>query len=513
MHLGHLVETLRPCQVIGAVDPTTPLLGITDNSKRVRPGFVFVARKGVNAHGKRFVDDALANGSSCVLLEDAKGIDPGGRACLIEVVNLEDRLGRIAYDFYGEPQRLLRLIGITGTNGKTTSACLIQHVLSCIGEPCAYVGTLGAKVGMAASYEPLENTTPGIFEMAEVLNKALLAGARSVAIEVSSHALDQGRMEGLCFQAGVFMNLSHDHLDYHRSMEAYFQAKALLFRSYLKKGGFAGLNVDDPFGRRLFEGFTRGEKLGFGLSAKEGLSAKNITFSLRGTGFELILGEKAIKTVRIPLVGLHNVSNVLATLAVGIGLGFELGALLSEMVRLPQIPGRLELVEPRDSGCLKPCVFVDYAHTPDAVGRVLKTLKRLGRGRLIGVLGCGGDRDPFKRPIMGKLLAEVCDVAVLTQDNPRSEDPLAILKAMEEGASTSAGRFDGKCGYICIRDRGDAIEFALSRAFPEDTVAILGKGHEAYQLIRGVRYPFDDRLVARTVLDAYRPPDFYRPPS
>jgi len=214
--------------------PETLLSGITDHSKRVQPGFVFVARKGVNAHGKYFVAEALANGASCVLLEDANGID-SGHACLIEVPKIEEHIARLAYGFYGNPQRLLRLIGVTGTNGKTTSACLLQQMLSSIGEPCAYVGTLGTRVGMDAPFEPLENTTPGTFEMAECLNKARLAGARAVAIEVSSHALDQGRVDGLCFQAGMFLNLSHDHLDYHCSMEAYFQAKARLFQVYMEK--------------------------------------------------------------------------------------------------------------------------------------------------------------------------------------------------------------------------------------------------------------------------------------
>lgn len=504
MHLGHLLETLGPCRALGAVVPETLLSGITDHSKRVQPGFVFVARKGVNAHGKYFVAEALAKGASCVLLEDAKGID-SGLACLIEAPKIEEHVARIAYGFYGNPQRLLKLIGITGTNGKTTSACLLQQMLSSIGEPCAYVGTLGTRVGTDAPFEPLENTTPGIFEMAECLNKARLAGARAVAIEVSSHALDQGRVDGLCFQGGVFLNLSHDHLDYHGSMEAYFQAKARLFQVYMGKGGFAALNVDDPFGRRLLEDFVQGRKLGFGLCSQKGLSAKNIAFSLQGASFDLVLGSRVIEKARIPLVGLHNVSNVLGALALGVGLGFDLMALVAALERLPQIPGRLERVGPRDGGP-KPCVFVDYAHTPDAVERVLKALKLLSQGRLIGVLGCGGDRDPFKRPIMGKLLAEVCDVAVLTQDNPRSEDPLVILRAMEEGARISARRFDGQSGYVCIPDRSEAIEFALSRALPGDTVAILGKGHEAYQMVRGVRHPFDDRLVARAVLDAYRPP-------
>ena len=505
MHLGHLLETLRPCRASGAVVPETLLSGITDHSKRVQPGFVFVARKGVNAHGRYFVAEALANGAFCVILEDAKGIDPGHHACLIEVPKLEERIARLAYGFYGNPQRLLSLMGITGTNGKTTSACLLQQMLSSVGEPCAYVGTLGARVSVDAPFEPLENTTPGTFEMAECLNKARHAGASAVAIEVSSHALDQGRVDGLCFQAGMFLNLSHDHLDYHCSMEAYFQAKARLFQAYMKKGGFAALNVDDPFGRRLLEGFGHGRKLGFGLCSQKGLSAENIAFSLQGTSFELVLDSKAIEKARIPLVGLHNVSNVLGALALGVGLGFDTRVLVAALEHLPQIPGRLERVGPGDGGP-KPCVFVDYAHTPDAVERVLKALKLLSRGRLFGVLGCGGDRDPFKRPIMGKLLAEACDVAVLTQDNPRSEDPIAILRAMEEGARISARRFDGQSGYVCIPDRSEAIEFAVSRALPGDTVAILGKGHEAYQLVRGVRYPFDDRLVARAVLDAYRPP-------
>lgn len=508
MTLSSLLEHLKPSRIIGYLDPNAPVLGLTDHSANLQPGVVFFARQGAVSHGKLFIDQAMAKGASCIVLEDAQGIDPKN-ACLIEVPQLEERLPAFVYLFYGNPQARLRLIGITGTNGKTTTACLIQGMLSFMGEPCAYLGTLGFKGRPDEAFRPIRNTTPGIFEMSSLLNDALKGGSKTVAMEVSSHALCQGRVRGLSFDLGLFLNLTHDHLDFHGSMEAYFKAKKRLFEDYLAKGGLAVINTDDPYGQKLYSELGQPKALSFGLfSAQADLKATGVQTTLGGTAFDLFWRKEPLGHFQTPLIGFHNVSNVLGAFGVLRALGYDIHPMKPYLETLPQIPGRLERIVCPEGGP-KPWVFVDYAHTPDAVWRVLSTLKGLSSGRLIGVLGCGGDRDPSKRPLMGRMLAELCDLAVLTQDNPRNEDPMKILMAMEEGAKTLSKSIVGDEGFVSLQDRKEAIEYAIKKASPKDTVAILGKGHEDYQLVRGIRYPFDDRVVAKQALQNYQPTKSY----
>lgn len=506
MTLSSLLERLRPSRVIGLINPEEPLVALTDHTACVQPGVVFIARKGIASHGRLFVEEAIAKGASCILVEDAHGID-AKNACLIEIPGLEERLPAFVYGFYGNPGAELRLIGVTGTNGKTTSACLVQGMLSFMGESCAYLGTLGFKRTADESFRPLRNTTPGLFELAALLSETLKGGVRTVAMEVSSHALSQGRISGLSFHSGLFLNLTHDHLDFHGSMEAYFEAKKSLFESYLPQEGWAVIHMDDPYGQRLYRETPQSQKIGFGLlSPQADLRAQGVRTTIQGTGFDLFWRKEALGYFQTPLIGLHNVSNILGTLGVLISLGHRVQPLKPYLEALPQIPGRLERIVSGE-GEPKPWVFVDYAHTPDAVWRVLGTLKELSVGRLIGVLGCGGDRDPSKRPVMGRLLAELCDLAILTQDNPRNEDPNEILRQMEAGAREVQKPMErgGSGGFVILPDRKEAIEYAIKEASVRDTVAILGKGHENYQLVRGIRHPFDDRIVAQQALQSYQP--------
>jgi UDP-N-acetylmuramoyl-L-alanyl-D-glutamate--2,6-diaminopimelate ligase len=464
---------------------------LTDDSRAVEPGCCFVAVRGSGVDGHAFVADAVRGGAAVVVLERAVPV-PAGVIC-VRVSDSREALAKLAaafYGFRGGAGEGFRLVGITGTNGKTTVAWMLRSILQAAGLPSALVGTV--EYDLLAQRRPAPLTTPGSLTLCRHLADARQAGAACAVLEVSSHALDQRRCDGLSFEVGVFTNLSGDHLDYHHTMEAYGDAKRRLFE-LVDTDGWAVLNLDDPLGASLARVVDR-RRFTFALQTScADVAAESITLGRRGT--EFVLRGRAFRSpVRLRIPGGHNVANALAAAAGAEAMGLPPEAICAGLERLAAVPGRLQRVEPDDWPF---SVLVDYAHTDQALASVLAALKPLADGRLICVFGCGGDRDRTKRPRMAAVVGRFADVAYVTSDNPRTEDPQRIIEDILPG-------FDGaaSCRVVVQADRARAIEAAIAEARPLDVVLIAGKGHETYQLIGGRVLPFDDREVALRCLSA-----------
>lgn len=478
------IELLEGLQLLEARgDLGVQVRGISCDSRTVREGELFVAIRGERVDGHKFVGDALAKGASALLVESPPD---GAHVPWARVRSTREALGVVSSRFYGEPSKRLKAVGVTGTNGKTTTTYLLEAILTTWGKQVGVIGTVNYRYH-GYSKEAL-NTTPSSLELQGLLKEMADRGVTHVVMEVSSHALVQRRLKGCHLDVGVFLNLSPEHLDYHKTMEDYLEAKALLFREVLKesqKTPWAIYNADDARVRGVGDELMGLDKLTFG---REGdirpLEAKGGPFGL----------EAVLKTpwgpvkVKSPLLGEHNLYNIMAAVATVLVLGVEQEAIEEGIRRLKGVPGRLEKVSDR------PMVVVDYAHTPDALAKVLDALRPLAKGRVIVVFGCGGDRDRTKRPVMGRIASEKASLVVLTSDNPRGEDPMAIIREIE------AGLVPG-CDYLVIPDRKEAIREAIRRATPDDLVLIAGKGHETYQIIGERRLPFDDREEARKALE------------
>ncbi|MEO5903803.1 MAG: UDP-N-acetylmuramoyl-L-alanyl-D-glutamate--2,6-diaminopimelate ligase [Gemmatimonadaceae bacterium] len=453
--------------------------GIADDSRAVRAGTLFIAVKGSVRDGHEFLTLAEQNGAAVAMVEDAE------RTKLPSIVVREGRKAAAVASgaAYGNPSRALRMIGITGTNGKSTTAGILRHLLDQPGSPSASIGTLGVLFGTEAEVVPggAELTTPGPVELQRVLRELVNRDVKTVAMEVSSHSLDQRRIDGLSFDAAIFTNLTRDHLDYHGTMEAYFTAKAALM-DYLKPNGWAAINVDDANWRGLP---PRRRKICFGVSAEAEVRATEVRFSSTGSEWRLNY-EGESSPVSLPLIGDVNVHNALGAIAVGLSLGMELDSLAQSLADLPQVPGRLEVIAHH------PTVLRDYAHTPDAMERALGAIRPFTAGRLILVFGCGGDRDRGKRPQMGRAAEAGADVVVLTDDNPRTENPQQILDDIEGGMTRGRHRR--------IEGRMAAIEYALNEAHAGDVVLLAGKGHETYQIIGTTKLPFDEKHIVRELI-------------
>ena len=452
---------------------------ITDDSRNVVPGALFIAVRGSARDGHDYLDRARELGATAAMVEDP------ARTTLPSIIVREGRKAAAiaAGAAFGDPSRELRMIGVTGTNGKSTTAGILRHLLDHKGARAASIGTLGVLFGTEAEVVPggTELTTPGPVELQRVLRELVNRDVRTVAMEVSSHSLDQRRIDGLTFDAAVFTNLTRDHLDYHKTMKAYFQAKARLM-DYLEPNGTAVINVDDRNWQKLPD--SR-KKILFGVSARAEVRATEVKYYPTGSEWNLTHGRESVP-VKLPLIGDVNVHNALGAAAVGIIVGLSLQEIATALAVLPQVPGRLEVI------ARNPTVLRDYAHTPDAIERALAAIRPFTEGRIILVFGCGGDRDRGKRAEMGKAAEAGADVVIITNDNPRTEDPEQILDDIEKGMSPGRHRR--------ITRRKSAIESALKEAREGDVVLLAGKGHETYQIVGTAKLPFDEKVIVRELL-------------
>jgi UDP-N-acetylmuramoyl-L-alanyl-D-glutamate--2,6-diaminopimelate ligase len=493
MSRAMLLQELLPD--VAGVPEGLHVTGLSMDSREVLPGHAFVAIAGFGAHGLKFVDQARAAGASAILFEPPAPEDLPAPADAIAVPALRVRLGELADRFHERVTDAMTVVGVTGTNGKTSTVQLIAQAWALSGTTCGTIGTLGA--GLYGQVTPTGFTTPLVLRLHSLLAQMHDAGAQAVAMEVSSHALDQGRVDGVHFDVGVFTNLTRDHLDYHGDMEAYGAAKARLFAWPGLKA--AVVNVDDEFGRALHRELVDAASSPasmrvLAVSSHDGvpadLQARNLALDNRGIGFDLCV-DGAAHAVRSPLLGRFNVDNLLAVAGVLFALGQAPARIADVLGQLQPIHGRMNRLGGERG---QPLVVVDYAHTPDALEQALGSLRAHAQARLLCVFGCGGERDRGKRPQMAAIAEAHADRVFVTDDNPRSEDGDRIV------ADILAG-FARPSEAMVERDRAAAITRAIAEAGPLDIVLIAGKGHEPYQEINGVQHPFDDTQVAQACLE------------
>ena len=488
MTLGKILPGERLKQPMTPELAAADVSGLAYDSRRVQPGVLFFAFPGSHADGRQFAQDALARGAVAVVAESPAPEELAAR--WLQVEHGRQALAEAARNFYGNPGERLGLTGITGTNGKTTTAFLIDSVLRAAGHTTAMIGTIEYHV--AGRVLPAVNTTPESLDLMQLLTELQHAGGTHATMEVSSHALALGRVYALPFHTVVFTNLTRDHLDFHGTMEAYFAAKQLLFAG---AGGpppkFAVLNRDDGYARQI-KLHRQTEVFWYGLGQEPDLRARHINSGFQGLRFDVQFGKLRF-AVESPLLGKINVYNILAACGAGLSYGIAPETVARGIADLQAVPGRFERV---DEG--QPFVVaVDYAHTDDALRNTIAVARGLNPKRIITLFGCGGDRDRSKRPLMGQAAAEASDFVVLTSDNPRSEDPLAIMN----DALVGIRRVD--VPHVVEPDRAAAIARALNEAREGDIVILAGKGHETYQVLKDRTIPFDDRSVAREVLKGY----------
>jgi UDP-N-acetylmuramoyl-L-alanyl-D-glutamate--2,6-diaminopimelate ligase len=488
--ISDLLTALEDAQLLDGTSGPLPetVRGVTDDSRRVGVDALFLAVRGSVRDGHDYLDAAaLAGATAAMIASDAQAPMPA-----IMVRDTRRAAAVVAAAFHGFPARQLRFAAVTGTNGKTTTVGMLRHLLDDATAPAASIGTLGVLLGSAGT--PVETgvdvlTTPGPVELQRILRLLVDRGVRTVAMETSSHALHQHRVEGVRFDAAVFTNLTRDHLDYHGTMAAYFEAKAQLV-ALLGTDGTAIVNADDPAWRELP---TAPRTMRFStLVTTADVHATAVHFHATGSDFTLVTREGSHPVV-LPLLGDFNVSNATGAAAAAIAMGVSADTVAARLASLPQVPGRLELLS------RAPVVLRDYAHTPDALERCLQALRPFAverSGRLICLFGCGGDRDRGKRPVMGRIAEQLADVVVLTSDNPRTEDPERILDDIE------AGMTDPSVSRERIEDRRAAIARALDIAVDDDVIVLAGKGHETYQVRGTVAYPFDEAAIVRELLAA-----------
>lgn len=502
MKLSEILQSIDYDEILNPADPE--ISALCHDSRQAEPGAIFFALTGVVTDGHRFIPAAVEKGAVAVVLEDRAQAPSGVTA--IRVADGRLAMARMAAAFYGDPTARLPLVGITGTNGKTTTTYLIEAIMAATGLPPAVLGTISYRFGNTV-FEST-HTTPESTELQRALRTLADSGARGFVMEVSSHALEQKRVDGCRFDVGIFSNLTRDHLDYHGTMEQYREAKIRLFSELLRPDAVkprrrAAINLDDPSGAVIA---SRAACPVITFAIEKQADIRPLSFRSTTNGISGVLttpaGELEFSS---RLLGRFNLSNILAAVAAGIALELPLEAIRAGLEGHATVPGRLERVEnSRGVTCL-----VDYAHTGDALKNVLETLKEIATGRIITVFGCGGDRDNGKRPIMGRIAAEMSDLAIITSDNPRTEDPAAILAQIRAGivvpelagvvreyaAADLAAGFSGK-GFTTLADRRAAIRLAVGLAQEGDLLLLAGKGHEDYQIIGTTKHHFDDREEA-----------------
>lgn len=499
MRFSHLLQSIGDC-VATTGNTDVEICDLFYDSRSVVPGGLFFALRGVAVDGHRFLQRAVEAGASAVVVEDATRV-PQGVPCAI-VADARRAMSLMAAAFYGNPTDGVPLVGITGTNGKTTTTYLLESMLEKSGIPTAVLGTINYR--FRDTILPAPNTTPESVDLQKTLRKLVDLGARGVVMEVSSHALEQRRVDGCRFDVGIFTNLTRDHLDYHHDMECYRASKQRFFSQLLapdrvKPSRSAVVNIDDPAGSQFIE-ISACPVITYGLGPDARISVRHAVFSTGGISGTLCTPSGEI-SFSSRLLGRFNLYNILAASSAAFALGVRLPAIQAGISEHGKVEGRLERVE-NDRGIT---LLVDYAHTGDALENVLATLSELEHGRLITVFGCGGDRDRGKRPIMGKVAARYSDLAIVTSDNPRTEEPAAIIAEVRSGivplglreyGISDLSRGFGERGFLCVESRREAIRLAVGVAEPGDIVLIAGKGHEDYQIIGTEKLHFDDREEA-----------------
>jgi len=493
MKLNDILDGISRVSTFGPLDKE--ISDLTVDSRDVKDGTLFAAIRGEKADGHDFIETARRNGASAIMAE--RDVPENYRDTWLRVPDTRLGIAEAADTYYGRPSDDLTICGITGTNGKTTTAFLLHHLITATRGRCGLIGTVKYDTGIGP--QPSSHTTPDWIAVQRLLSEMRANGCPCAAMEVSSHALQQRRVRGIRFDAGIFSNLTQDHLDYHGTMENYFRAKAAFFEHLLVQGGpkkpAAVINIDDQWGQRLakmLEGKLSVVKYGMGMAAD--FRAGDIRTAVTGTQFTLTARGRTFM-VRVPLIGRFNVFNALSAITAMWAMGFNLRETITNIARAPQVPGRMQSVAEN-----KPFrVFVDYAHTPDALENALKTLKGLEPRRIITVFGCGGDRDKTKRPKMGSVAEQFSTWTIVTSDNPRSEVPEQILADIRAGMT--GDRVES------ILDRKEAIAKAIGMAGGGDIVLIAGKGHEQGQIFAGQTLPFDDVRVAQNVLRDWQLPD------
>jgi UDP-N-acetylmuramoyl-L-alanyl-D-glutamate--2,6-diaminopimelate ligase len=477
MHiLQDILYKVHLLEVVGATDIAVSSIAI--DSRKVIKGTAFVAIRGVAQDGHDYISKAIELGAKVIVCENMPALQVDG-VTYIKVANTSEAVAFMAHQFYDAPSTKIKLVGVTGTNGKTTIATLLFKLFSELGYTCGLVSTVQNQIG--DQIIPATHTTPDAVSLNELLNTMVDAGCSHVFMECSSHAVHQHRITGLQFTGALFSNITHDHLDYHKTFENYIAAKKGFFDA-LPASAFAITNSDDKRGEVMLQN-TRAKKLSYGLKSSADYKGKILENAL--TGLVMLVNEIE---VHFRLIGEFNAYNLLAVYGAAVNLGIESNTALTTLSMLAGAEGRFDYII---SG--KQVIgIVDYAHTPDALENVLATIKKLRKGyeQVITVVGCGGDRDKTKRPIMAQTACDLSDKVILTSDNPRTEDPALIIADMEAGLNTAAKR-----KYISILDRKEAIKAAVEFAKPEDIVLVAGKGHEKYQDINGVKHPFDDKAI------------------
>jgi len=498
MTLYELLRKLPDAETHG--DMNVCINSLTCDSRTVQPGALFFALRGSQADGHSYINKAIEAGATAVILEDATAAPAG--LPWVRVGDGRAAMGSIAAHFNDDPTATKPLIGITGTNGKTTTTYLIEAIMAAAGQPAAVLGTISYRFGTTSI--GASHTTPESTELQRAFRELSDAGAEAFVMEVSSHALEQKRVDGCHFDVGIFSNLTRDHLDYHGDMEQYLAAKIRLFSELLKPDGvkatrLAAVNMDDPYGVRI-KAAASCPVVTYGMGMDWDVRPEEVHLSVKGIS-GVLHTPKGEFPFASALLGRFNLSNILAAVAAGVALGLPLTAIKAGIEGHNTVPGRMEQVKNRHGiTCL-----VDYAHTGDALENVLATVKEIATGRIITVFGCGGDRDNGKRPIMGNIAASMSDLAIVTSDNPRTEDPSAILKQIKAGITPLflheyrpnglAESFKEK-GFTLLENRHEAIRLAITLAHPGDIVLLAGKGHEDYQIIGTTKHHFDDREEA-----------------
>jgi len=477
MHLKELLENIYE----GKLDPARDYLAIDAincDSRKVGKNSLFVALKGHQYDGADFIDDAIDKGARVIVTDE--NVEPriNGNLYHLQVKEPNQFLRNIAKRFYGNPSSEVHTMGITGTNGKTTIAYLIESILHEAEKSCSVIGTINYRIGEKVL--PAINTTPGLLENQRLLSDIVNDGVEYCIMEVSSHALVQGRVDLINYKTAVFTNLTSDHLDYHKTRDNYFAAKTKLFTN-LAPDALSVINADDDYGQRLFSK-TESQILTYGIRNNAEVMARDIEFDISGTRFKLCSQEGEI-VIRTKLVGEYNISNILAAASVGLSQKISLEKIKKGVEQLNLVPGRLESVDCQQNFS----IFIDYAHTQDALENVLRAIRNVSDARMIVVFGCGGDRDVTKRPAMGTVASHLADFSIVTSDNPRSEDPEAIIQQIIEGFEDD--------NYKVVVDREEAIKIALNMAQKDDIVLIVGKGHETYQVFKDRTIKFNERQI------------------